>query len=96
MHIPRVYRLVDCSGGNLVSTKDLYSTNGTLYVNMTYFNLEIKSDTLEVFCYMTDDGLYESPTLRLNPGDTLHFTLTNGAVGQNEFYSVNYVVTPLN
>jgi len=54
---------------------DLYSKNGTLEVALGYYtSVDDAGHTL--FCFATPDG-EESPTLHVNPGDTLKVTLTN-------------------
>jgi FtsP/CotA-like multicopper oxidase with cupredoxin domain len=54
---------------------DLYSQNGVLTVN---FNYETTTDSVgrTLYCFMTPGGL-ESPTLHVNPGDSLVINLTN-------------------
>ena len=54
---------------------DIYSTNGTIDINMNYYtSMDDAGRTL--FCFVTSDGL-ESPTLHVNPGDTIKINLTN-------------------
>jgi FtsP/CotA-like multicopper oxidase with cupredoxin domain len=54
---------------------DIYSTNGKLNVQMNYYTaMDALGRTL--FCFVTSDGK-ESPTLHVNPGDTIHIALTN-------------------
>src|ERR1700753_2075521 len=54
---------------------DLYSQNGTLAVALGYYtSVDDAGHTL--FCFVPPDG-EESPTLHVNPGDTLKVTLTN-------------------
>lgn len=54
---------------------DLFSSNGVLKVRLTYqTSVDAKGRTL--FCFVTDRGA-ESPTLHVNPGDTIKISLTN-------------------
>jgi hypothetical protein len=56
---------------------NLFSKNGKLSTDMTYFNRDDEKET--IFCYMSSyssSGL-QSPTLRLYPNDTLDITLRN-------------------
>lgn len=54
---------------------DLYSSNGVLNVALSY-KTSVDKNGLTRFCFVTPDGL-ESPTLHVNPGDTLNISLTN-------------------
>jgi len=54
---------------------DLYSQSGKLDVTLNYFT-EVDNLGRTLFCFVTDDGK-ESPTLHVNPGDTINITLTN-------------------
>jgi len=62
-------------GSNIVEPEDLFSQNGTLTVNFSYQTF-VDADGLTRFCYMLADGT-QSPTLHLNPGDTLVLNITN-------------------
>lgn len=62
-------------GSNIVEPEDLFSQNGTLTVNFSYQTF-VDADGLTRFCYMLVDGT-QSPTLHLNPGDTLVLNITN-------------------
>lgn len=65
--------------GNLVvNPLDLYSSNGSLTVNLTLENQE-GTDNFMHYCYSYMNGgqQIEAPTLRLNPGDQLILNLTN-------------------
>jgi len=53
----------------------LSSSNGVLNVRFSYQQTTDSVGRL-LHCFMTDDGL-ESPTLHVNPGDTLNITVTN-------------------
>ena len=54
---------------------DLYSSNGVLNVSLGYYtSVDDAGHTL--FCFLTPDG-QQSPTLHVNPGDTLKVALTN-------------------
>ncbi len=54
---------------------DLYSSNGVLSLELDYYT-SVDANNLTLFCYVTPDGL-ESPTLHVNPGDTLIIKLKN-------------------
>jgi FtsP/CotA-like multicopper oxidase with cupredoxin domain len=54
---------------------DLFSNNGVLKVALGY-NTSVDGAGHTLFCFATSDGM-ESPTLHVNPGDTLKVTLTN-------------------
>src|SRR5579862_114078 len=54
---------------------DLTSKNGVLRVNFNY-DTSVDDAGHTLFCFVTPDG-QESPTLHVNPGDTLKVTLTN-------------------
>ena len=53
----------------------LSSSNGVLNVRFSYQQTTDSVGRL-LHCFMTEDGL-ESPTLHVNPGDTLNLTVTN-------------------
>ena len=63
------------AGSDVTPPPDLYSQNGVLNVTLNYYT---SMDSLErtLFCFVTSDG-QESPTLHVNPGDTINITLTN-------------------
>jgi FtsP/CotA-like multicopper oxidase with cupredoxin domain len=62
-------------GTDVKPPPDLFSSNGVLQVNLTYqTSVDTKGRTL--FCFVTSDGV-ESPTLHVNPGDTIKISLTN-------------------
>jgi FtsP/CotA-like multicopper oxidase with cupredoxin domain len=54
---------------------DLYSRNGVLKVAFDYYTA-LDSAGRTLFCFVTPNGI-ESPTLHVNPGDTLEVALTN-------------------
>lgn len=54
---------------------DLFSKHGVLKVAMNYWS-DIDAANRTLFCFSTADG-QESPTLHVNPGDTIEITLTN-------------------
>ena len=54
---------------------DLFSSNGVLDVALNY-DTTIDQAGRTLFCFQTPDGL-ESPTLHVNPGDTINIMLTN-------------------
>ena len=62
-------------GSVVTPPPELFSRNGVLNVVFNYFtSMDAQGRTL--FCFVTSDGL-ESPTLHVNPGDTINITLTN-------------------
>ena len=65
-------------GTLVVNPVDLYSTNGSLTVNMTLQN-QMGTDGFMHYCYsyMYNGTQIEAPTLRLNPGDQLVLNLTD-------------------
>ena len=54
---------------------DLFSKNGVLTVDMSYFTT-VDKNFLTHFCFMARGGM-ESPTLHVNPGDEIRINLTN-------------------
>ncbi|MEI9930201.1 MAG: multicopper oxidase domain-containing protein [Rhizomicrobium sp.] len=63
------------AGSVVQQPADLYSSNGILAVSLGYYtSVDDAGHTL--FCFVTPDGM-QSPTLHVNPGDTLKVTLTN-------------------
>ncbi|MBV9570585.1 MAG: multicopper oxidase domain-containing protein [Alphaproteobacteria bacterium] len=66
-------------GSEVLPPPDLYSSNGVLNVALTY-NTAVDELGVTLFCFVTSDGL-ESPTLHVNPGDTINITLTNMVPG---------------
>src|ERR1700722_885974 len=79
-------------GSEATQAPDLYSQSGVLKVHFDYFTtLDKLGRTL--FCFVTPDKL-ESPTLHVNPGDTIDLTVTNhvppgGGGGDAELVSGN-------
>ena len=65
-------------GSNVVNPVDLFSTNGTLTLNLA-IKSEIGSTGITHYCYVyINNGTpVEAPTLRLNPGDHLVINFTN-------------------
>ena len=63
------------AGSTVMAPYDLYSHNGQLNVALKY-ETDVDSDGRRLFCFVTPSGI-ESPTLHVNPGDTLNITLTN-------------------
>ena len=62
--------------GDVVSEpQDLYSKNGVLNVTFNYYT-QLDDANRSLFCFVTDQG-FESPTLHVQPGDTLTITLNN-------------------
>jgi FtsP/CotA-like multicopper oxidase with cupredoxin domain len=62
-------------GSEVTPPPDLFSSNGVLNVSLNYYG-ELDEKGLALFCFATADGV-ESPTLHVNPGDTINITLTN-------------------
>jgi len=62
-------------GSSIQRPVDLYSQNGTLNVAFNYYT-SVSDAGLTLFCFVTPDGI-QSPTLHVNPGDTLNIALTN-------------------
>ena len=62
-------------GSDVTPPPDIFSQNGVLDVALNYYT---SMDSLErtLFCFVTPDGA-ESPTLHINPGDTINISLTN-------------------
>jgi FtsP/CotA-like multicopper oxidase with cupredoxin domain len=62
-------------GSDVAQPPDLFSQNGVLEVALNYYtSVDRMGRTL--FCFVTSDGA-ESPTLHVNPGDTIKIALTN-------------------
>ena len=62
-------------GSDVPPPPDLYSQNNVLNVAFNYFT-SVDNMGRTLFCFVTTDGV-ESPTLHVNPGDTINITLTN-------------------
>jgi len=62
-------------GSNLTHPENLWSSNGFLDVYLDFKN-DTNSDGNGLFCYMTQKDK-QSPTLRVQPGDHILFTLRN-------------------
>jgi FtsP/CotA-like multicopper oxidase with cupredoxin domain len=63
------------AGSVIKEAPNLFSQNGVLNVNLTY-QTTVDQNGNTLFCFMQRDGT-QSPTLNVNPGDTIVFTLTN-------------------
>ncbi|MEI9931271.1 MAG: multicopper oxidase domain-containing protein [Rhizomicrobium sp.] len=63
------------AGSDVTQPPDLYSQSGTLNVTLNYYT-SVDALARTLFCFVTSDGK-ESPTLHVNPGDTINITLTN-------------------
>src|SRR5437016_3342768 len=63
------------AGGTLLDPVNLFSSNGTLQVNLSLNNSTDTAGNV-LYCYISSDGS-EAPTLHVNPGDTLIINLTN-------------------
>jgi FtsP/CotA-like multicopper oxidase with cupredoxin domain len=80
--------------GSLVQpAPDLYSANGVLNVELDYYT-SVDANNLTLFCYVTPDGL-ESPTLHVNPGDTLNIKLKNRTPKLKQDARLEPMVEPL-
>ena len=62
-------------GSSVHEPENLYSKNGVLKVDLTY-QTSPGEDGKPLYCFVNSDGS-ESPTLHVNPGDTLIINLTN-------------------
>lgn len=62
-------------GSQVLSPPDLTSSGGVLNVTLEY-HTSIDDVGRTLFCFITPDGL-ESPTLHVNPGDTINIHVTN-------------------
>jgi FtsP/CotA-like multicopper oxidase with cupredoxin domain len=66
-------------GSIVTPPPDLFSSGGVLNVSLNYFtSMDTVGRTL--FCFVTPDGM-ESPTLHVNPGDTVNIHVTNMVPG---------------
>ena len=63
------------AGAVVTAPPDLFSSNGALNVSFDYYTT-VDSAGRTLFCFVTPDGL-QSPTLHLQPGDTLNLSVTN-------------------
>jgi FtsP/CotA-like multicopper oxidase with cupredoxin domain len=63
------------AGSPVTQPPSLFSRNGVLNVNLAY-NTTTDSQGRTLYCFTTPNGL-ESPTLYVNPGDTLTVNVTN-------------------
>ncbi len=63
------------AGSEVLPPPDLFSANGELNVSLNYYTA-VGDTGITLFCFQTPDGI-ESPTLNVNPGDTINITLTN-------------------
>jgi FtsP/CotA-like multicopper oxidase with cupredoxin domain len=64
-------------GSPVADPPELRSSNGSLKIEL-HFKGETTADGRQLFCYVYN-GVAESPTLRLHPGDELTLTLFNDA-----------------
>jgi FtsP/CotA-like multicopper oxidase with cupredoxin domain len=62
-------------GSEVQRPPDLFSQNGVLNVSLNYFT-SVDDAGRTLFCFVTADG-QESPTLHVNPGETIKIHLTN-------------------
>src|ERR1700744_1021974 len=63
------------ASSELPAPPDLYSQNVVLNVSLGY-HTSVDDQGRTLFCFVTSDG-QESPTLHVNPGDTINIALTN-------------------
>ena len=63
------------AGAAVARPPDLYSQYGLLKLALNYVTA-VDAAGRTLFCFVTPDGM-ESPTLHVNPGDTLDITVTN-------------------
>ncbi len=63
------------AGSAISEPEDLFSHNGMLTVNLSY-QTGVDPNGNTVFCFINQDGA-ESPTLHVDPGDTLVLNVTN-------------------
>jgi FtsP/CotA-like multicopper oxidase with cupredoxin domain len=63
------------AGSVVAPPVDLFSSGGVLNVVLDYVS-STDADGRTLYCFVTPGGV-ESPTLHVNPGDTLHITLNN-------------------
>ena len=58
---------------------DIYSVNGVIDIQMNYYT-SVDDAGRTLFCFVTSDGM-ETPTLHVNPGDTIKINLTDQVQG---------------
>ncbi len=63
------------AGGAIAAPTDLYGKDGVLNVDL-FYRTQVDADGRQLYCITTDGGI-ESPTLHVNPGDTLNVNFTN-------------------
>ena len=74
-------------GINYIEQEHIYSQNGSLKITLNYeSSVDVFNNTL--YCYLTPDNK-QSPTLHLNPGDTLELTLVNNVGNNNNTIGLN-------
>ena len=62
-------------GSDVQPPPDLFSAHGKLKLAFNYWT-DLDSRNRTLFCFVTPDGM-QSPTLHVNPGDTIEIALTN-------------------
>ena len=81
-------------GSEVLPPPDLFSSGGVLNVALNYFT-SVDDVGRTLFCFVTPDGM-ESPTLHVNPGDTVNIHVTNqvpaAPLGATERVSNNTMV----
>ena len=81
--------------GSIVTEPDnLFSSNGVLSLAFNYFT-QTDSDGRSLYCFVTPSGS-ESPTLHVNPGDTLMIAETNQVPAPPPGSPTSIVSTPQN
>src|SRR6185312_4123240 len=63
------------AGSEVERPADITPKNGVLKVKMNYFTT-VDNSAHTLFCYVSDKGA-QSPTLHVDPGDTIKLSLTN-------------------
>ena len=63
-------------GSEVTRPPDIYSKNGVINVAMDY-KTSVDDLGRTLFCFVTRGRNFESPTLHVNPGDTINIKLTN-------------------
>lgn len=67
-------------GSQIMQPTSISSTNGLLEVDVIYES-RFDENGIPLFCFMMPDGINQSPSLRVKPGDTILFTVTNNFPG---------------
>ena len=75
-------------GSTVQNPAEARSQDGVLRLELHFHN-EARPDGQQVYCY-TYEGVAQSPTLRLRPGDHLHLKLVNDAAGGTETTAMSH------